>query len=77
MWIVDKLLAKSLKTTHGKLRYRNRNGDPVTITKGIHYTVNAGTSHVHIHTFEDVLEHCEHCGYVPGGGKGGKIPSGK
>ena len=47
MKLMDKLFRNSRTVAIGKLRYKNSQGETVTVTKGIRYTVKDGNSVVY------------------------------
>ena len=65
MKIMDKLFRKNRVVAIGKLRYKNSEGETVTVTKDIRYTVKDGSSIVYMYDLDDVKDHCKRCNYTP------------
>ena len=43
----------------------NSEGETVTVTKDIRYTVKDGNSVVYMYDLDDVKDHCKRCNYTP------------
>lgn len=69
MNLIDLIYGKNHNSIKGKIHLRNRSGDPVTVTKGIRYTVTDGYSHVHVNDYDDLREYCRKLGYTYPSGK--------
>ena len=65
MKLMDKLFRKNRTVAIGKLRYKNSEGETVTVTKDIRYTVKDGNSVVYMYDLDDVKDHCKRCNYTP------------
>lgn len=69
MNLIDLLYGKNHSSSKGKIHLLKRSGEPVTITKGIRYTVTDGQSTVHINGYDDLSEYCRTAGYTYHSGK--------
>ena len=65
MKLVDKFFGKSRILTLGKLHYQSRDGEPVTISKDLRYTIRCGNSTLRMYEWQDVVDHCKKYGYTP------------
>ena len=54
MKLMDKLFRNNRVVAIGKLRYKNSEGETVTVTKDIRYTVKDGNSVVYMYDLDDV-----------------------
>ena len=55
MRLVDKLFGRSRILTLGKLHYQSHDGEPVTISKDLRYTIRCGNSTLHMYEWQDVV----------------------
>ena len=65
MKLIDKLFRNSRVVAIGKLRYKNSEGETVTVTKDIRYTVKDRNSVVYMYDLDDVREYCKRCQSTP------------
>ena len=65
MKLMDKLFRNTRVVAIGKLRYKNSEGETVTVTKDIRYTVKDGNSVVYMYDLDDVKDYCKRCQYTP------------
>ena len=65
MKLKDKLFgSKSLAV--GKRRYKKADGNTITVTKDLRYTVQDGSSTIRMYDLDDVKHYCKHGGYKAG-----------
>ncbi|MGI6751553.1 MAG: hypothetical protein ACOX4U_02910 [Anaerovoracaceae bacterium] len=69
MNLIDLIYGKNHNSIKGKIHLRSSSGNPVTVTKGIRYTIANGHSHVHVNDYADLREYCRNFGYTYPSGK--------
>lgn len=62
MKLKDKLFGSRILAV-GKRRYKKADGSTITVTKDLRYTVQDGSSTIHMYDLDDVKHYCKHGGY--------------
>ena len=65
MKLKDKLFCSRILAV-GKRRYKKADGSTITVTKDLRYTVQDGSSTIHMYDLDDVKHYCKHGGYKTG-----------
>lgn len=65
MKLKDKLFDSRILAL-GKRNYKKADGNTITVTKDIRYTVRDGSSVIHMYDLDDVKHYCKNGGYKAG-----------
>ena len=65
----DFVFRRCKRSTYGTMHLVSPVREPVTVTKGIRYSIARGASTVHINSYEDLMDFCNKSGYKATDGK--------
>ena len=67
--LTDWLFGSNRHCSYGRIRLLTKDGKPVTVSKGIRYTILCNGSKLHLNGYEDLLSYCKSSEYTTTDGK--------